>query len=71
MKFYKTTDGAFEKHVPVIEHHGDFVLVKIGSVAHAMADVHWIEWIALETVTEPVITAYEYCNLHGLWMVKG
>ena len=21
-------------------------------------------------VTEPVIAAYEYCNLHGLWMVK-
>ena len=21
-------------------------------------------------VTEPVIAAYEYCNLHGLWMAK-
>ena len=21
-------------------------------------------------VTEPVVAAYEYCNLHGLWMAK-
>ena len=82
-----TTDGACEKHVPVIEQHGDAVTVKIGSVAHPMLDVHYIEWIVLETatgyqkhelkpgqvpeaqfaVTEPVIAAYEYCNLHGLW----
>ena len=82
-----TVDAAFEKHVPVIEHHGDSVLIKIGSVAHPMLDVHYIEWIVLETisgyqkkelkpgdapeasfaVTEPVVAAYEYCNLHGLW----
>lgn len=85
-----TVDVAYEKHVPVIEHHGDSVLVKVGSVAHPMLDVHWIEWIVLETatgyqkkelkpgdapeasfaVTEPVVAAYEYCNLHGLWMAK-
>ncbi len=83
-----TTDGAHEKHVPVIEQHGDFVTVKVGSVEHPMLDVHYIEWIVLETatgyqkhdlkpgekpeahfaVTEPVVAAYEYCNLHGLWM---
>ena len=82
-----TTDGAHEKHVPVIEQHGDHVTVKVGSVPHPMLDVHWIEWILLETaggyqkkdlkpgdkpeaefaVTDPVIAAYEYCNLHGLW----
>lgn len=85
-----TTDGAYEKHVPVIEHNSDFVVVKVGSVAHPMLDVHWIEWIVLETangyqkkelkpgdkpeasfaVTEPVVAAYEFCNLHGLWMAK-
>ena len=85
-----TTDGAYEKHVPVIEHSGDSVTVKVGSVAHPMLDVHWIEWIVLETatgyqkkelkpgdepvahfaVTEPVVAAYEYCNLHGLWVAK-
>ncbi len=83
-------DGAYEKHVPVIEHHGDTVVVQVGSVAHPMLDVHYIEWIVLETatgyqkkdlkpgdkpeaafaVTEPVVAAYEYCNLHGLWMAK-
>ena len=85
-----TVDAAFEKHVPVIEHSGDSVVVKVGSVEHPMLDVHWIEWIVLETatgyqkhvlkpgekpeahfaVTEPVVAAYEYCNLHGLWMAK-
>ena len=85
-----TVDAAYEKHVPVIEHSGDHVIVKVGSVPHPMLDVHWIEWIVLETatgyqkqelkpgeepiasfaVTEPVVAAYEYCNLHGLWMAK-
>ncbi len=85
-----TTDGAFEKHVPVIESNSDSVVVKVGSVAHPMMEQHYIEWIVLETasgyqkkelkpgeepiasfaVTEPIIAAYEYCNLHGLWMAK-
>ena len=46
-----TTDGAYEKHVPVIEQHGDHVTVKVGSVAHPMLEAHYIEWIMLETVT--------------------
>ncbi len=85
-----TTDGSYEKHVPVIEQQGDHVTVTVGSAAHPMLDVHYTEWIILETatgyqkhdlkpgdaptagfaVTEPVIAAYEYCNLHGLWMAK-
>ena len=85
-----TTDGAHEKHVPVIEQQGDHVVVRVGSVAHPMLDVHYIEWIVLETVTgyqkkdlkpgmapeaefavtEPVVAAYEYCNLHGLWKAE-
>ena len=85
-----TTDGAYEKHVPVIEQHGDHVTVRVGSVAHPMLPEHYIEWIILETqtgsqrrdlkpgdkpeadfaVTEPVIAAYEYCNLHGLWKAE-
>ena len=44
-----TTDGAYEKHVPVIEHSGDHVIVKVGSVEHPMLEAHYIEWIALET----------------------
>lgn len=84
------TEGAYEKHVPVIEHQGEHVVVKVGSVEHPMLPAHYIEWIVLETangyqkkdlnpgekpeasfaVTEPVIAAYEYCNLHGLWIAK-
>lgn len=44
-----TSDGAAEKHVPVVSVDGDKVSVKVGEVAHPMADVHYIEWIALET----------------------
>ena len=44
-----TTDGAFEKHVPVIEQTGDSVTVRVGSIAHPMMEEHWIEWIALQT----------------------
>ena len=82
-----TTDGAHEKHVPVIEVAGETVTVKVGSVEHPSLPAHYIEWILLETaqgfqihylkpgmkpeavfrVNEPVVAAYEYCNLHGLW----
>ena len=85
-----TTDGALEKHVPVIEKDGDKVTVTVGSVEHPMLEAHYIQWIVLETaggyekrdlqpgekptavfeVTEPVIAAYEYCNLHGLWKAE-
>lgn len=85
-----TVEAAFEKHIPVIEHNSDSVLVKVGSVAHPMLEAHYITTIVLETatgyqrkdlkpgeapeasfaVTEPVIAAYEFCNLHGLWKVE-
>ena len=85
-----TTDGAHEKHVPVIMVNGDEVKVEVGSVEHPSLPAHYIEWIVLETSTgihtkwlkpgikpeasfklvdgEKAIAAYEYCNLHGLWM---
>jgi superoxide reductase len=40
-----TTDAAQEKHVPVIEKVDGGVKVTVGSVAHPMADDHYIEWI--------------------------
>ena len=40
-----TTDAALEKHVPVIEKVDGGVKVKVGDVAHPMADDHYIEWI--------------------------
>ena len=44
-----TSDGAAEKHVPVIKQEGNKVIVEVGSVEHPMADVHYIEWIILQT----------------------
>ena len=44
-----TTDAAGEKHVPVICVDGQAVTVAVGSVEHPMMDVHYIEWIMLET----------------------
>jgi len=42
-----TTDAATEKHVPVIEISNGTVTVKVGDVAHPMADDHYIEWIEI------------------------
>ena len=44
-----TSDGAHEKHVPVIEQNGNTVTVTVGSAEHPMLEAHYIEWIALET----------------------
>lgn len=42
-----TTDGAAEKHVPVIEKIEGGYRVKVGSVPHPMIDAHYIEWVEL------------------------
>ena len=44
-----TTDGAAEKHVPVVEVQGSTVQVKVGSVEHPMLPEHFIQFIAIET----------------------
>lgn len=44
-----TSDGAVEKHVPVVETEGKKVTVKIGEAEHPMVEQHYIQWIALET----------------------
>ena len=44
-----TSDGAAEKHVPVVTQVGNLVRVQIGEVIHPMLDAHHIEWIAIET----------------------
>ena len=46
-----TSDGAVEKHVPVVTVDGSNVHVKIGSAEHPMTEEHFIEWIALQTKT--------------------
>lgn len=85
-----TSDGAHEKHVPVVKVNGDKVVVEVGTVEHPMVEAHYIQWIAIETTKgsqkikleytdkaraefkladgEKFVAAYEYCNLHGLWM---
>lgn len=44
-----TTDGAAEKHVPVIEMDGAKVTVRVGEMEHPMTEEHYIQWIVLET----------------------
>ena len=44
-----TTDGATEKHVPVVTREGSKITVNVGDVDHPMLDVHYIEFIALQT----------------------
>ena len=43
------SDGAAEKHVPAVKVEGNKVIVEVGSVEHPMLDVHYIEWIILES----------------------
>lgn len=42
-----TSDGAKEKHVPVIEKTASGYKVTVGAVAHPMEAAHWIQWIEL------------------------
>lgn len=41
------SDGASEKHIPVIVQDGDEIVVSVGSVLHPMDEDHYINWIAL------------------------
>ena len=41
------SDGATEKHVPVIEKTENGYKVTVGSAPHPMTEEHWIEWIEL------------------------
>ena len=78
-----TVDASIEKHKPVVEVVGSYIIV---TVPHVMEEAHYIDWIALssETVTAKKVVSnekaakaifpyikgsvvYSYCNLHGLW----
>lgn len=41
------TDGALEKHVPVVEKTATGFKVKVGAVPHPMTAEHWIQWIEI------------------------
>lgn len=43
------SDGALEKHIPVIERIDNGYLVKIGEIQHPMVEEHYIEWIEIIT----------------------
>ena len=44
-----TSDGAVEKHVPVVAEKEGKVFVQVGEAIHPMVEDHWIEWIYLLT----------------------
>lgn len=44
-----TTDGAVEKHVPVIDVIEGGYKVTVGSVSHPMLEAHYVQWIDLVT----------------------
>ena len=44
-----TSDGAYEKHVPVYTVEGGKVTVNVGAAAHPMTEAHHIEWVVLQT----------------------
>ena len=46
-----STDGAVEKHVPVLEAVDGGYRVRVGSAEHPMTPAHYIEWIELLTPT--------------------
>jgi len=84
-----TSDGATEKHLPVITVVGSNVNVHVSTVDHPMTKEHHIGWVYLFTQegaqrkelmvgdspdlnfvlteSDKAISAYAYCNLHGLW----
>ena len=44
-----TVEASGEKHVPAVTVEDGAVHVMIGSVEHPMVDVHYIEWVYLQT----------------------
>ena len=44
-----TVEASKEKHIPVYEVKDNKVIVTVGSIEHPMVDVHYIEWVSLQT----------------------
>ncbi len=44
-----TVEASGEKHLPVVTVSDGVARVSVGSVAHPMAEEHFIEWVCLET----------------------
>ena len=54
----KIEEQGKEKHIPVVERSNRGVLVKVGSVPHPMEEVHYIEWIEIETKEDLVLRKF-------------
>lgn len=44
-----TTDGAVEKHVPIVNVDNSIIDVNIGEIEHPMTEDHQISWIYVQT----------------------
>lgn len=44
-----SVDASGEKHTPTVQIHGNIVEVNVGSIDHPMEEIHWIEWVQLNT----------------------
>lgn len=44
-----SADASGEKHTPAVRFHESIVEVNVGSINHPMEEVHWIEWVQLNT----------------------
>ena len=44
-----TTDASHEKHVPIIDCEERKVFITVGELPHPMSELHYIEWIWLQT----------------------
>ena len=53
-----TSDGAAEKHLPIIETNGSHVTVKVGSNSHPMSEEHSISFVCLLTKAGEVMRVY-------------
>lgn len=42
-------DATLEKHVPIVKHENGKLVVDVGSVEHPMLDVHYIQFIVLQS----------------------
>ncbi len=44
-----TVEASKEKHIPVYSVENNIVTVKVGEVEHPMLDMHYIEWVSIQT----------------------
>jgi superoxide reductase len=65
-----TTDGATEKHVPVIEKVAGGIKVAVGSVAHPMEEKHYIEWIESSPTASLSAVSVTGPNARGVFPVE-